>query len=144
MTTPSLRWRFDVHAFRLLGRDLITDRVTALFELIKNTYDADATQVFVEFLNVKTLSEISKIIIRDNGEGMSLTDIQNKWMVVGTNSKRTRTHSSKFHRRLSGDKGIGRFAVDKLGGHLKLRTKKEDEAEFAVTIDWSEYEKAGH
>ncbi|MEN9610071.1 MAG: hypothetical protein RLZZ628_885 [Bacteroidota bacterium] len=142
MTIPALRWRFDVHAFRLLGRDLITDRVTALFELVKNAYDADATEVCIEFSNVKTLSESSKIIIRDNGEGMSLEDLQNKWMVVGTNSKRTRTHSLKFNRRLSGDKGIGRFAVDKLGGYLKLRTKKENEPEFAVTIDWNAYENA--
>jgi signal transduction histidine kinase len=142
ITTHALRWRFDVHAFRLLGRDLITDRVTALFELVKNAYDADATEVYVEFYNVKTLSEHSKIIIRDNGEGMSLEDIQNKWMVVGTNSKRTRTHSPKFNRRLVGEKGIGRFAVDKLGGYLKLRTKIEGKEEVTVTIDWGEYEKA--
>jgi Histidine kinase-, DNA gyrase B-, and HSP90-like ATPase len=141
-STTQLRWRFDVHAFRLLGRDLITDRVTALFELVKNSYDADATEVVVEFYNTKTITEHSKIIIRDNGEGMSLEDIENKWMVVGTNSKRTRTHSLKFNRRLVGEKGIGRFAVDKLGGFLKLRTKKENEQEISVTIDWGEYEKA--
>ena len=141
-STTQLRWRFDVHAFRLLGRDLITDRVTALFELVKNSYDADATEVFVEFYNFKVISKDSRIIIRDNGEGMSLEDIQNKWMVVGTNSKRTRRYSRVFNRRLIGEKGIGRFAVDKLGSYLKLTTKKQNEQEVSVTINWEEYEAA--
>ena len=47
-----LKWRFDVSTFRLIGRDLITDRVTALFELVKNCYDANAQNVNVIFENV--------------------------------------------------------------------------------------------
>lgn len=49
-----LKWRFDVNTFRLLGRDLITDRITALFELVKNSYDANAENVTIEFINVGT------------------------------------------------------------------------------------------
>ena len=48
----SLKWRFDVSTFRLIGRDLITDRITALFELVKNSYDANAQNVTVSFENV--------------------------------------------------------------------------------------------
>ena len=47
-----LKWKFDISAFRLIGRDLITDRITALFELVKNSYDANATEVTVIFKNV--------------------------------------------------------------------------------------------
>lgn len=65
-----LKWRFDVSTFRLIGRDLITDRVTALFELIKNCYDANATEVTVTFENVGTINNTSKIFIQDNGVGM--------------------------------------------------------------------------
>lgn len=51
-SNQTLRWRFDISTFRLIGRDLITDRVTALFELVKNCYDANAQDVKVLFENV--------------------------------------------------------------------------------------------
>src|SRR5258708_36150556 len=83
----NLYWKFDISTFRLLGRELITDRITALFELVKNCYDANATKVNVIFENVQDRN-IGKILIRDDGEGMSIDDIKNKWMVVGTNKKK--------------------------------------------------------
>ena len=91
-----LKWRFDISTFRLIGRELITDRITALFELVKNCYDANATRVDVVFENVSydnavvddTTKEVrvnpgSKIVIEDNGYGMSFEDIRDKWMVIG-------------------------------------------------------------
>ena len=137
-----LKWRFDVNTFRLLGRDLITDRITALFELVKNSYDANAKDVNIQFLNVGTRTEGSKIIIRDNGIGMTLKDIENKWMVIGTNSKRKELYSPEpYKRRYVGEKGIGRFAVDKLGQYVKIRTKQEnDKQELVVTINWETYQ----
>ena len=137
-----LKWRFDVNTFRLLGRDLITDRITALFELVKNSYDANAQNVNIEFLNVGSRTEGSKIIIRDDGIGMTLKDIEDKWMVIGTNSKRKELYSPEpFKRRYVGEKGIGRFAVDKLGQYVKIRTKQEnDKQELLVTINWETYQ----
>lgn len=139
----SLRWRFDVHAFRLLGRELITDRITAVFELVKNSYDANATEVSIDFQDVTSNSADRKITIRDNGIGMSFTDIDTKWMVVGTNSKRINTTSPEpFNRRYVGEKGIGRFAVDKLGAKLIIRTKQKGEEDWVqVSINWNDYEK---
>lgn len=148
--TKHLRWRFDVNTFRLLGRELITDRITAIYELVKNCYDANATRVDIIFehtLSPKKKDEdqklrTTKITISDNGTGMSFDDIKNKWMVVGTASKRENTISpSPFKRRYVGEKGIGRFAVDKLGGHLVIKTKQEsDSKQLNVTIDWDQYE----
>ncbi len=137
-----LRWKFDVNTFRLLGRELITDRITALFELVKNCYDANAERVEVEFYDVQRKSTNSKIIIRDNGIGMTLADVENKWMVIGTNSKRTKHHSDPpFERRFIGEKGIGRFAVDKLGTKLLMKTKKKgDSKQLCVEINWNVYE----
>ncbi|MFA7380006.1 MAG: sensor histidine kinase [Bacteroidia bacterium] len=137
-----LKWRFDVNTFRLLGRELITDRITAVFELVKNCYDANATQVNVDLYNVTINADDRKITISDNGVGMSYDDIENKWMVVGTNSKRTILYSEKpFNRRFVGEKGIGRFAVDKLGGNLIIKTKKKGDKEWLnVNINWDEYE----
>ena len=88
-----LKWRFDVSTFRLIGRDLITDRITALFELVKNCYDANATEVEVSFENVGIDAGTAdksrgRITIKDNGFGMSFEDIRDKWMVIGTSNKR--------------------------------------------------------
>lgn len=142
-TEPNtLKWRFDVSTFRLIGRELITDRITALFELVKNCYDANAQNVYVELYNVGTKNPNSKIVIRDDGLGMTLSDIKDKWMVVGTASKRKEKFSpAPYNRRYVGEKGIGRFAVDKLGAKVLIKTKKENESdELNVNINWDVYE----
>jgi signal transduction histidine kinase len=137
-----VKWRFDINAFRLLGRELITDRVTAIYELVKNCYDANAQNVDIEFIDVGTKKPNNKIIIRDDGIGMTFEDISEKWMVVGTNSKRKELFSPPpFRRRHVGEKGIGRFATDKLGGKLLIETKKEGvDFRLFVEINWNEYE----
>lgn len=137
----TLKWRFDVSTFRLIGRDLITDRVTALFELIKNSYDANSTVVTVEFKNIGTICKESSISISDNGIGMSFEDIRDKWMVIGTSNKRKNPYSPEpFNRRCVGEKGIGRFAVDKLGDKVNIITKKcGDSFRLSVEINWDEY-----
>jgi signal transduction histidine kinase len=138
----ALFWKFDISTFRLLGRELITDRITALFELVKNCYDANATKVTIEFHEVNPLSDNSKIVIRDNGIGMSFEDIRDKWMVIGTSSKRTVSHSPEpFKRKTVGKKGVGRFAVDKLGSKLLMQTKKEGATNVnCLETDWEVYE----
>lgn len=138
----TLKWRFDVSTFRLIGRELITDRITALFELVKNCYDANAQNVYVEFYSVGSKNPNSRIIIKDDGLGMTLDDIENKWMVVGTASKRQEKYSpAPYNRRYVGEKGIGRFAVDKLGGKVTIKTKKKSQNEILnVHINWGAYE----
>lgn len=140
----SLKWRFDISTFRLIGRDLITDRVTALFELIKNCYDANATSVHVRFENVSNNNDGSSITISDNGIGMSFEDIRDKWMVIGTSNKRkNKITAAPISRRCVGEKGIGRFAVDKLGDNVTILTKQEkSDSWLEVTIDWSQYFKS--
>lgn len=137
----TLKWRFDVSTFRLIGRDLITDRVTALFELVKNCYDANAQHVNVIFENVGAGKSQSVIRIEDDGYGMSFEDIRDKWMVIGTSSKRTHPYSPEpYHRKCVGEKGIGRFAVDKLGDNVSIITKKcGAEQWLKVDIDWASY-----
>lgn len=139
--TGTLKWRFDVSTFRLIGRDLITDRVTALFELVKNCYDANAKNVNVFFENVGAGKKHSVIRIEDDGYGMSFEDIRDKWMVIGTSSKRTNPYSPEpYNRKCVGEKGIGRFAVDKLGDKVSIVTKKAgSEKWLTVDIDWSCY-----
>ena len=136
-----LKWRFDVSTFRLIGRDLITDRVTALFELVKNCYDANAQNVNVIFENINVGKGNSVIRIEDDGYGMSFEDIRDKWMVIGTSSKRSHPYSPEpYHRKCVGEKGIGRFAVDKLGDYVSIITKKKGADKWLqVNIDWASY-----
>lgn len=136
-----LHFKFDVSTFRLLGRELITDRITALFELVKNCYDANAENVEIIFENLNPLSEKSRIIIKDDGLGMTFEDIRNKWMVIGTSSKRRKkTSPAPYNRIVAGKKGVGRFAVDKLGGKLVMKTKKKDSSVWhCLETDWTKY-----
>lgn len=142
LENQTLKWRFDVSTFRLIGRDLITDRITALFELVKNCYDANAQKVSVVFERVGAGEDNPVITIADDGYGMSFSDIRDKWMVIGTSSKKANPVSPEpFNRRCVGEKGIGRFAVDKLGDKVCIVTKKRGEAEWLnVEIDWSDYQ----
>lgn len=139
-----LKWRFDVSTFRLIGRDLITDRVTALFELVKNCYDANASEATIIFNNVGLDKKgESSIYIKDDGIGMSFTDIKDKWMVIGTSNKRSNPYSPEpFSRKCVGEKGIGRFAVDKLGDKVNIITKQKKGKQWLnVEIDWEAYYK---
>jgi len=142
MTEQTLKYKFDISTYRLLGRELITDRITAIFELVKNSYDANSTEVKIDFFKVNPKSNESRIVIADNGIGMTLEDIRDKWMVIGTSSKRKETTSpAPFNRKVTGRKGVGRFAVDKLGAKLLLKTKKTNDVKIlCLETDWSFYE----
>ena len=139
--TTILHFKFDVSTFRLLGRELITDRITALFELVKNCYDANAENVQLTFENLNPLCPNSRIIIEDDGLGMTFEDIRDKWMVIGTRSKRrNRTSPAPYNRIVAGKKGVGRFAVDKLGAKLIMKTKKKNSSVWhCLETDWTKY-----
>lgn len=111
-----------------LGDQLIKNESIGLLELIKNSYDADATSVFVELKNLENPSSGS-IIIEDDGIGMDMDIIKNVWMEPGTDYKENLYNeykrSEKFNRLPLGEKGIGRFSVHKLGNQIELITKKK-------------------
>jgi len=139
----SFSWEFDVNTFKLIGSELISDKFTAIIELVKNSYDANATEVKIEFINSHSLDN-GKIILSDNGMGMSKEDISGKWMRIGTNSKRVRQYSPEpFKRVLLGEKGIGRFAIEKIANHIILETKEKDISSIHhLEIDWRKYEES--
>jgi hypothetical protein len=122
-----------------IGGELIKDSQTAVSELVKNCYDADASRVDITFYNLG--KETGKIVIGDNGSGMSKDDIQRKWMSLSTDDKIMESTSPIFGRVRLGAKGIGRFAVDKLGSKLILVTKKEDDPySLKMEFNWDEYD----
>jgi signal transduction histidine kinase len=110
--------------------------------LVKNSYDANASEVTIKFIDVEYISNNSKIVIEDNGIGMSFEDVRDKWMVIGTDNKRRNTYSPPpCKRRVVGKKGVGRFAVDKLGSHMQLSTTKiGNNKRTVLSNDWTIYE----
>jgi signal transduction histidine kinase len=119
----------------LIGRRLVTNKISAIFELVKNSFDADAEEVLVEIDE-----DNDRLIIMDNGSGMSLQDIEKKWMLIGTDNKKGKNVSTKG-RPLNGEKGIGRFSVDRLGSKLTLISSiGEQNKTVKVEFDWEFFE----
>lgn len=137
--TNYLKFIASTNLKSLLGRGLVTDQTAAIFELVKNSYDADAEEVYISFRGLNT--DEPKLIIQDDGTGMSLEDIESKWMVIGTDSKKSKQYSPIFSRPLNGDKGIGRFAVDRLGNRLNLVSVARDSStKISMSFNWNEFE----
>ncbi|HFF6189046.1 TPA: ATP-binding protein [Stenotrophomonas maltophilia] len=126
------------HILKLLGDQLIGHDRLAVFELVKNSYDADASKVEVE-LNL--LDDQPYIQVKDNGCGMSEQDIERGWLEIGTDYKRNEANlrrSLKYGRLPLGEKGVGRLAVQKLGGTVEVVTRREGEKEFSFTVNWDD------
>lgn len=142
---------FRVHASLIykLGESLIADEITALSELIKNTYDADATVCtlsissdYVEKIDGKECRGC--IELSDNGCGMDLTTIVNGWLTLSNSPKKKmkkeQKTTPKYHRYPLGDKGLGRLSVQKLGRHMQMITKAADSSiEYRVIIPWGDF-----
>ncbi len=125
---------------QLLGDQLIGSSKLAVFELVKNAYDADASAVSVTLGDLGTADPW--IMVEDDGVGMSLDTIQNVWLVPGDDHREKDRNqdrrSSKYHRLPLGEKGVGRFAVHKLGGRVRMTTRAAGSRECHVSIDWAE------
>ena len=124
---------------RVIGRDLITNDFVAIFELVKNSVDAGASKIQLVF-DLDSHSGPAIYII-DNGKGMSFDDIQDKWLFLGYSAKQDGTED-KNRRVYAGNKGVGRFSCDRLGGKLRLQTRSRRSAEISqVDVDWGDFER---
>lgn len=125
---------------RTFGDELISSETVALIELVKNSYDADATRVLVRFTGPLESSQ-GMIEVIDNGHGMSLDTIRTAWMEPATLMKKNRPRSEKFGRRVLGEKGIGRFAASRLAKRLELVTKRDNIVnQVRVLFDWTQFD----
>lgn len=140
----TLTFRPRARLLKLIGAELISDEVVALTELVKNAYDADASQVQIEFLDVR--GDGGEIIVQDNGHGMSLEALMSFWMEpAGTSKSGTEQKHSVRGRRVLGEKGVGRFAVDKLARRLELVSRVEgSDQEVVAHFDWDAFDSDDH
>ena len=132
-----MKYKISSRATILLGRESVSRVDGAIIELVKNTYDADAGFCYLCFD-----MEHDNMYILDNGVGMTKDIIETCWMFIGTDNKQVEYLSSK-NRVKSGEKGIGRFALDRLGSKCKMYTKHNDEDLICWETDWSNFEKTG-
>lgn len=134
-----VKFSVDAGIIDRLGRELVGRQETAVAELVKNAYDADATEVVLTFKNTDLAG--GTLTIEDNGHGMDRNAIKNGFMRLSSTDKVHNPVSPKFNRKRAGRKGIGRFATQRLGAKLVITTQtKEAPTALRVVIDWSRYE----
>ncbi|MEW5874118.1 MAG: ATP-binding protein [Candidatus Zixiibacteriota bacterium] len=131
----SARLRPRARIVRTIGRDLISNEIVALVELIKNAYDADASAVRILFEEPLQPAQ-GGILIDDNGTGMSLDVVRKAWFEPATTSKTRKTHTPSG-RRVTGEKGIGRFAAARIAQTLEMTTVAIRSRQLVrVRFDW--------
>ncbi len=135
----------DTHVFRELGELLVGRDSTALLELIKNAYDADATEIVVTAINLSS-RERGEIVVRDNGSGMDADQFQKGFLRIASRFKEGGARRSRFfRRRYTGSKGIGRLAAHKLAQLMEVYSvcgdpSKTSRESLLARIDWEKIE----
>lgn len=128
----------DAGIINRLGQELVGKRETAIAELVKNAYDADATIVNLSFVN--TLEKNGTLIIDDNGTGMTKNELINGFMRLSSSSKIHNPISILYERTRAGRKGIGRFSAQRLGKKLTIITQtKNNDFALKLVIDWEKF-----
>jgi signal transduction histidine kinase len=140
--TEKLPFKPRARIMPLLGDQLIRDPGIAVFELVKNAYDADSPDAKVMMSRV-TDKEQGLIVVEDSGTGMDFDTVTKIWLEPGTDHRLLQRlageRTPKFDRLPLGEKGVGRFAAHKLGHHITLITRKKNLPEVVVEIDWENF-----
>lgn len=128
-----IQFNVDANTARLIGRQNVAKLDGAIIELIKNTYDADATKCILYYEKSTRM-----LIIADDGCGMSENIIKNNWMTIGRSSKVSR-QKTKRGRVQTGEKGIGRFALDRVGDNCSMLTISS-EKRLLWSVEWDSFD----
>ncbi|QOS77064.1 sensor histidine kinase [Paenibacillus sp. JNUCC31] len=138
---PQIPFKVSARAARLIGRENVSNADGALIELIKNSYDAGASICVVYF--DCTNQDDNSIYIIDNGHGMNAQVIEDNWMTIGTDNKE-HDYLGEDGRVKAGAKGIGRFALDRLGGKAEMITHpKSGKETYFWNVNWEDFEETG-
>jgi signal transduction histidine kinase len=131
-------FRLHPRVFAALGMGLVTNDIVAIIELVKNSYDAFASQVDVRLM-ANDAGRVSIIEVQDDGEGMSDDLIRDVWCEVATPYRTIeplRKHG-RVRRRVSGEKGLGRLSAGRLGNWLEMLTQAKGHPCWQVLVDWT-------
>jgi hypothetical protein len=131
--------RFDVsgNLIRKFGRESISNKNIAILELIKNSYDAKAEKIEIDFSSINTKDGV--IAVSDNGDGMDYSDLKNKWMRIANPFKSKKLKNGD--RAFIGEKGIGRLSAESLAKTVTLFSlPKAKDVGYKVIFDWDKYQ----
>lgn len=134
--TTDLRLRFDPHTIEHLGSNMYSRLPNAVAELVANAYDADATEISVRVIGS---GEAQRIVVEDNGHGMSHDDIRDKYLRIGRNrrGRKATATSESGTRTVSGKKGLGKLALFGIGHRIEVSTTRQGSDErLVITMDW--------
>jgi signal transduction histidine kinase len=135
----NIRFSVDAGVIDRLGTELVARQETAVSELVKNAYDADAKKVILKFEDSDSIG--GTLFIEDDGLGMTRDQLVNGFMRISSTDKLRNPLSERFNRKRAGQKGIGRFAVQRLGEKLTITTQTlEGDFALVLTIDWNQYQ----
>ncbi|MEI8601586.1 ATP-binding protein [Shewanella sp. PP-Sp27a-2] len=133
-----VRFSIDAGVIDRLGQELVARQETAVSELVKNSYDADSTEISLTFVNTDKVG--GTLIIEDDGDGMTREELVKGFMRISSTSKIHEPFSRIFQRKRAGQKGIGRFAVQRLGNHLSIKTQVSSSGiALKLDINWDDY-----
>ncbi len=149
--SDNLHFDISTSVIKQLGEQLISDEVTAIMELIKNSYDAEADWVKIDIeVNNKLSSDYhynntdGYILLEDNGEGMSLADINNRWLIISFSAKREQKEQGKIDegKRIPlGDKGLGRLSTQRIGKQIEIITGVASETVYhSLAYNWDDFD----
>jgi signal transduction histidine kinase/anti-sigma regulatory factor (Ser/Thr protein kinase) len=134
----NIRFSVDAGVIDRLGKELVARHETAVSELVKNAYDADALQVKIQFSNVDKLG--GTLVIDDDGDGMTRDQLINGFMRISSTSKIHEPVSPIYKRSRAGKKGIGRFSTQRLGDKLTIISQtKDSQTAIKIVVDWAKY-----
>lgn len=136
---PKIPFTVSARTAKLIGQENFANAEGAIIELVKNAYDADANNCIIIFDNSVTSN--ASIYVIDNGIGMTEDIIYDSWMTIGTNNKETNHTSIATGRIRTGAKGIGRFALDRLGSQSTIYTfpEKKEKNHFIWKVEWNKF-----
>jgi signal transduction histidine kinase len=134
---------FKTHTLlkNLIGKDLINNDNIAITELVKNSYDANSSNVLLKFEGLKKGLEESRLLISDIGDGMNEEDVIEKWLNIAYSAKKQAKQMEGAY--LAGNKGVGRFSCDRLGKQLDMFTRVKNGKISHLKIDWEAFEIEG-
>src|SRR5579864_1678975 len=134
--SPELHFEASAYLQTLLGRELFRSEQFAIVELVKNAYDSGATRVEI-FISPPSGTNAGELIVSDDGSGMARSDFERLFMVAGYSE---RPEQLRRVRVPTGEKGVGRFAADRLGKDLDIYTRtRADKAILHAKIDWTHF-----
>lgn len=134
----NVRFSVDSSVIERLGRELVARHETAVSELVKNAYDADACLATLNFIDVDF--DGGTLVIEDNGSGMTRDQLINGFMRISSSSKIHEPISPLYKRNRAGKKGIGRFSAQRLGNSLTIITQtKDSDTALRIVVDWDKY-----